>query len=197
MARRKYPGTVAERLARKIEVLQSFVEGIPSGVEVPRTLNELAIWHDETLGLYPISSPNDISTKNPRFSNLVIKAQEEIDKLGAVGNGTKACRSDKGTAGGGRQKRPTLAEENAKLRDGLTRSAARESVLMGQFHMKDWEIDRMRRDIASKESQIRQLNEQNRLLTQRIHDLEEIRILHTSVSGHTLGGRPDTDGRSP
>lgn len=183
MARRIYPGTVAERLARKLEVLQRFCkEGVPPGVEVPRTLGEFAMWRDEGLGLHPVASPNDVATTHPTFGELAERAQDAINKLN-----TKATRGE-------RSKRPTLSEENARFRDELARSHTRERMLMGQFHMKDAVLDRMQREAASMDARIRHLSEQNQLLTQRIHDLEAVRVVHVSAGARNERGRDAGEG---
>jgi len=180
MTRRSFPGTVGERLSRKLEFLERCIEGeIPAGVQIPRTLKSFAAWQDKTLGLYPVGSPNDVTMTHPKLGEFARKAQAALDEIN-----TEAERKTK------RKRRPTLSEENARLRTELAQSRARDRNLMGQFHMKDAACDRLRREAASMEARIHHLTEQNRLLLTRIRRLEAVRVLHTNHQGLADDGDP-------
>lgn len=179
MARRKYPGSVTERLTRKVELLRQVRdEGVPLAIQVPLNLVELAEWEDENLNVYPIASPNDLSTNSPKYGKL---AKEALDLLKAIQSGSEPAK---------KEKRPTLAEQNASLREELARAVARERALMGQFHMKDAALQKVIRDITSKDEEIRHLNEQNQRLTARIYDLESMRVVHVSTGDAVRPRRP-------
>jgi hypothetical protein len=168
---RKYPGSVTERLTRKVQLLKQFrEEGVPSATRVPCSLIELAEWEDESLDVHPLGSPNDVSTKSPKFGEL---AKQALDLL-------KAIQSVSETAA--KKRRPTLSEQNASLRHELAQAEAREKALLSQFHMKDAALQEAIRDINSKDEEIYKLNEQNRRLTGRIYELESVRVVHVTTS---------------
>jgi hypothetical protein len=103
MARRRFPGSVVERLRQKLETVERFArDGVPAGVTVPRTLHAFATWHDEGLGLYPVGSPNDVATTHPAFGEV---ARQALKAIRAIVTARPSVPP--------RPKRLTLAAENA------------------------------------------------------------------------------------
>src|ERR1700737_3394068 len=83
MGKKKYPGTVLERLNRKLVALRNLNRPPrpPPGTYVPRSLREFARWYDESLGIYPVASPNEVTTTHPRYGRIANEAQQLLEKL--------------------------------------------------------------------------------------------------------------------
>ncbi len=98
--------SLAERVARKRRILEAWkkdgvpVEKLP---QLPRSLRDARVWHDEELGLYPIGSPNDFTTEHPQWGSEVEDIEDLIRAL------LKRYKTEKIKVASGRAPQPIQA----------------------------------------------------------------------------------------
>lgn len=98
--------SLAERIARKRRILEAWkqdgvpVEKLP---QLPRSLRDARVWHDEELGLYPIGSPNDFTTGHPQWGGEVEDIEDLIRAL------VKRYKTEEVKVASGRAPRPIQA----------------------------------------------------------------------------------------
>jgi cell division protein FtsB len=166
--RAQYPGTVSERLARKLDILRSWRErGLGSkDLYVPNSLRSFAKWHDEELGVYPVGSPNEVSTEHPVHGPLAVEALTLMRALKTTV-----------TKRGNNFRRPTLGEKCRQLKQALQCSERRNIQLVGQFHLFQANIERLERTSSAREQQLEKLSAENAQLIRRIREIESISIV--------------------
>jgi hypothetical protein len=80
MGKKTYPGTVLERLTTKLETLRKLSRSPrpAPGTYVPRNLRDFARWHDESLEIYPIGSPNEVTTTHHRYGRISLRGCSSV-----------------------------------------------------------------------------------------------------------------------
>lgn len=71
------------KLERKVLTLRRFyIEGLPTGVSIPKSMSALRLWIDINLGLQKIGSPGTTNRRiSPDNEKLISEAEELIEKL--------------------------------------------------------------------------------------------------------------------
>src|SRR5688572_28547202 len=68
----------------KVKLLEAWVrDGVPFGIEVPKTITALARWKDPSLGLESWQKPN-IHSPNGRYGDLRLRADAALEQLNST-----------------------------------------------------------------------------------------------------------------
>jgi len=77
-------GRVVDRVQRRLELLRGWnVEGMPAAYldKLPTSLREVAKWEDRELGIWPIASPNDFTTRHRTWGKSVLEIETLISQI--------------------------------------------------------------------------------------------------------------------
>lgn len=77
-------GTVTDRVRRRLELLRGWnVQGVPAAYldKLPTSLREVAKWEARELGIWPIASPNDFTTRHRTWGKSVLEIETLISQI--------------------------------------------------------------------------------------------------------------------
>ncbi|MBB3352680.1 DNA-binding transcriptional MerR regulator [Rhizobium sp. BK049] len=156
--------SLSTRIAARLELLEKWNKnGVPPGVDRPRSLNTVRIWNDPAIGILAIGSKTKFTTTDPDVGVQVKKIKRLIDALNAKEGGQKASSATRKTS-----KRPYKPEKIRRLEaESETECLRRElSKVTGQWH-------EVRYHLEEKEKKARYLETINSELHDTIKELNE------------------------
>lgn len=168
MAPRAPNGSVRDRVARRLELFRLWEKrGVPPEYvgRLPKSLRKVAQWSDADLGVYPILSPNDFSTRHSGWGELVREIQRCLAGLSSratytqqkkVGAAASSRRGDRrvveGQLADAISRWHTAREELLRERDRANSAEARCARMSLQCQDKDALIAELRRKLSAFES---------------------------------------------
>lgn len=164
-------GAVQDRVGRRLTVLRDWQKnGIPDEHmgKTPLSLRQAARWSDASLGVYPIPSPNDFSTKHAVWGNAILEIQSLIEKLSFRYKKSNSGRTKKAS-----EKNLRDATIHKQLEDAVSRwHSEREEAMRQRERAESAEARAMRisLELRSKEALIAELRKQ-------LVALEAVRII--------------------
>jgi len=161
-------GSVADRVRRRLELLRGWnVEGVSAAYldKLPTSLREVAKWEDRELGIWPIASPNDFTTRHRTWGKSVLEietlirqiAGRYIRKAGGRPNNVAGTTSTEGKILLGQLEDAVSRwhaerESAAAAREKCVSAEGRVARLMRELGEKDALISELRKRIMSLEA---------------------------------------------
>jgi len=150
---------IRERVRRRIEVLNEWItSGIPDGklASLPTSLRKAKDWSDETLGILPIGSPNDFTTKHVEWGRDVATIARLLTKL-------KQRHGRPNAKSGNRQPRPDsepIKLMEAQLTEAVSQWHSAREEAIEQRNRADAEairVARLTETLTQKEAEVAEL----------------------------------------